>query len=103
MSTGNFADYASGSRSNSITFVYTVQEGDNTQALDAWDAPAHGELSVQEYSHTTRVIDELRVELLAQVCAQFVLQNNRYNSMCKEGSRHVVQVLEKVKVRLVPR
>lgn len=47
MGTGNFADYAFGSTSKAITFIYTIQEGDNDQALDAWNAPAHGELSVQ--------------------------------------------------------
>ena len=46
MDTGNFADYAFGSGTNAITFIYTVQEADSTGALDAWDAPAHGELSV---------------------------------------------------------
>lgn len=46
MDTGNFADYAFGSGSEDITFIYTVQEGDNSDPLDAWDAPADGELSV---------------------------------------------------------
>ncbi|CAM9908328.1 unnamed protein product [Ectocarpus sp. 12 AP-2014] len=46
MDTGNFAVYAFGSGTRAITFIYTVQEGDETEALDAWDAPAHGELSV---------------------------------------------------------
>lgn len=48
MDTGNFADYAFGSGTEAITFVYTVQEGDNSAAFDAWDAPANGELSVQD-------------------------------------------------------
>lgn len=47
MTTGNFADYAFGSGTKAITFIYTVQEGDNAEALDAWNAPAHGELSVR--------------------------------------------------------
>lgn len=46
MDTENFADYAFGSGSEDITFIYTVQDGDNSLALDAWDAPANGELSV---------------------------------------------------------
>ncbi len=46
MDTGNFADYAFGSGTEAITFLYTVQEGDNSPAFDAWDAPANGELSV---------------------------------------------------------
>ena len=46
MDTGSFADYAFGSGSEDVTFIYTVQEGDNSAALDAWDAPANGELSV---------------------------------------------------------
>lgn len=47
MDTGNFADYAFGSGSQDITFIYTVQEGDSSVALDAWDAPNNGELSVR--------------------------------------------------------
>lgn len=46
MDTGSFADYAFGSGSEDITFIYTVQEGENSDPLDAWDAPANGELSV---------------------------------------------------------
>lgn len=46
MDTGNFAAYAFGFGAAAITFIYTVQEGDNSLALDAWDAPANGELSV---------------------------------------------------------
>ncbi|CAM9188184.1 unnamed protein product, partial [Discosporangium mesarthrocarpum] len=45
MDTNSFADYYSGSGTDALTFLYVVQEGDETADLDAWDAPAHGELS----------------------------------------------------------
>lgn len=47
MNTGTFAAYAFGSGTESITFLYVVQEGDVTNALEAWDAPANGEISVR--------------------------------------------------------
>lgn len=50
MDTGNFADYAFGSGTEAITFIYTVQDGDNSLAFDAWDAPTYGELSVCIFS-----------------------------------------------------
>ncbi|CAM9670686.1 unnamed protein product, partial [Hapterophycus canaliculatus] len=51
MVTSNFADYAFGSGTTAVTFVYTVQEGDKTEALDAWNAPEHGELSALDVSY----------------------------------------------------
>lgn len=47
MNTGTFAEYSFGSGTEAIMFLYVVQEGDSTEALDAWDAPANGELSVK--------------------------------------------------------
>ena len=46
MNTGRFAEYASGSGTEAMTFLYVVKDGDSTGALDTWDAPANGELSV---------------------------------------------------------
>lgn len=47
MNTGEFAEYAFGSGTEAITFLYVVQEGDITDALEAWDASANNELSVR--------------------------------------------------------
>lgn len=46
MDTGNFADYLFGSGTERVTFLYIVKNGDSTDALEAWDAPSNGELSV---------------------------------------------------------
>lgn len=46
MNTGNFADYLFGSGTERVTFLYIAKNGDSTDALDAWDAPSNGELSV---------------------------------------------------------
>lgn len=47
MDTGFFADYSFGSETYAITFIYVVREGDSSNALDTWDAPANNELSVR--------------------------------------------------------
>lgn len=47
MDTGFFAEYAFGSETYAITFVYVVRDGDSSNALDTWDAPANNELSVR--------------------------------------------------------
>ncbi|CAM9289872.1 unnamed protein product, partial [Sphacelaria rigidula] len=51
MNTGTFAAYAFGSGTESITFLYVIQEGDVTNALEAWDAPANGEISALDVSY----------------------------------------------------
>lgn len=46
MDTGNFADYLFGSGTERVTFLYIVKNGDSTDALDTWDDPSNGGLSV---------------------------------------------------------
>lgn len=47
MNTGGYAAYAFGSGTEAITFLYVVQHGDDTEALEAWDATADSKLSVR--------------------------------------------------------
>lgn len=47
MNTGAFAEYAFGSGTKAITFLYVVQDGDIVNALEAWDVAENVGLSVR--------------------------------------------------------
>lgn len=67
MDTGTFADYSFGSGTEAITFIYTVRDGDSTEALDAWDAPAYEELSVSAFSSRNNYFSDNRTTVYRRV------------------------------------
>ncbi|CAM9804617.1 unnamed protein product, partial [Scytosiphon promiscuus] len=100
MDTGNFADYAFGSGTKAITFVYTVQDGDNTEALDARDAPAYGELSALDVSYAGNFGYLRRVSTWPTTDADLTLPEPG-SSGSLSGDPHSVVVVDTTVARVV--